>query len=567
MKGRQLAGILGIFLSVSILAAGCAETPESSIVKQKGKSSMENYKEAGDGSAETAEEAAAGDSGSAGTAEEAAAGSDGSAEMADGAADGSTRSVGTADGDMDGSAGTDGGTVQGTAGLREAVGAPERYQSETEDNTGKLKLITDAEVEIPQADKASAIAVTQRAFDQDLIDLVTEAFFGDAPIYDYFGYTQMTKADWQAKIEELKGYAAEGNLDPYNYGTDQDGNYTYDLYGSIEAAEINYENAPEERVLKEVTPQFGLEVDYGEGNIEINEDSFWGLVKEEDGSSYSYRLSQYASMPMEIAITKLPDEDSAFSALRWIEYQGMKAYNSEAPDEETLKEDIGITLEEALSIADEKMEKLDLENMEMVSWEYALQYGETDGMSLDSGYKRERQTNAGYVLHYGRKLGGIPVTYTTDFGGALEDMDSEMETWCYERVDLYVTKEGIDSAELINLYDIGETRTEQLELMSFQEIMEVYEKMMLIQNADVINYESSRTYRINQITLGYSRIYEPATDSQSGLLVPVWDFFGEFESVWEENGEEYENNNATQYQSYLTINAVDGSVIDRSLGY
>ena len=50
-------------------------------------------------------------------------------------------------------------------------------------------------------------------------------------MYDYVGYVQWTKADWQKKLEELKGYQAQGNLDPYGYGTDENGNYVYDLNG------------------------------------------------------------------------------------------------------------------------------------------------------------------------------------------------------------------------------------------------------------------------------------------------------------------------------------------------
>ena len=109
-------------------------------------------------------------------------------------------------------------------------------------------------------------------------------------------------------------------------------------------------------------------------------------------------------------------------------------------------------------------------------------------------------------------------------------------------------------------YDIGETRTENIKLLPFSEIMKIYEKMMQIQNADVLNSEDSRTYRIDRITFGYTRIYEPSTDSRQGLLVPVWDFFGSFEVPGRET---YVEPN----QSFLTINAADGSVINRELGY
>lgn len=117
--------------------------------------------------------------------------------------------------------------------------------------------------------------------------------------------------------------------------------------------------------------------------------------------------------------------------------------------------------------------------------------------------------------------------------------------------------------EFDNRYDEGEVKTENLKLLSFDEIMKIYEKMMLVQNADILNYEQERTYHINRITFGYTRIYEPASDSKTGLLVPAWDFFGDFENTSE--GTTYTNN--MTYQSYLTINAIDGSIIDRGLGY
>ena len=43
-------------------------------------------------------------------------------------------------------------------------------------------------------------------------------------------------------LDELKEDVANGNLDPYNYGTDDDGNYVYDIYEDIETWEQEYEN-------------------------------------------------------------------------------------------------------------------------------------------------------------------------------------------------------------------------------------------------------------------------------------------------------------------------------------
>ena len=54
-------------------------------------------------------------------------------------------------------------------------------------------------------------------------------------------------------------------------------------------------------------------------------------------------------------------------------------------------------------------------------------------------------------------------------------MDSDMETWRYEKVDVTVSKDGIEKIDLINLYDIGD-KDGNVELLPFAEIMELYGK-------------------------------------------------------------------------------------------
>ena len=72
-------------------------------------------------------------------------------------------------------------------------------------------------------------------------------------------------------------------------------------------------------------------------------------------------------------------------------------------------------------------------------------------------------------------------------------------------------------------------------------------------------------YSILTVSCCYARIYEPSTDAHTGLLVPVWDFFGSRKIDSEYDGETYSDTTDWPTWSFLTINAVDGSIIDRSL--
>ena len=208
----------------------------------------------------------------------------------------------------------------------------------------------------------------------------------------------------------------------------------------------------------------------------------------------------------------------------------------------------------------EKVDKMGITDLQFSDWSYALCNNLEEDNSLSN-------LGSGYAIYYTRTINGIPITQTMADGGALEDMDSTMETWSYESLYFFVDKDGIESMSYSNPYTIGETKTENLNLLPFSEIMKTYEKMMVVTNADNMEYEKSRVYDIDRIVLGYARIYEPSTDPHTGLLVPVWDFFGSRKVEGDYDGNSYSDITDYPSWSFLTINAVDGSTIDRDLGY
>ena len=133
-----------------------------------------------------------------------------------------------------------------------------------------------------------------------------------------------------------------------------------------------------------------------------------------------------------------------------------------------------------------------------------------------------------------------------------------MNTWANESVEFYVNQDGLQKALIRNLYEIEETVADNIELLTFPEIMEIFGKVMPL-------YLSGNTDKltIDRIALGYARIYDPGMDSTVGLLVPVWDFFGTIKFTID--GESRTQDDPTI--SLLTINAADGSVISRDYGY
>ena len=118
-----------------------------------------------------------------------------------------------------------------------------------------------------------------------------------------------------------------------------------------------------------------------------------------------------------------------------------------------------------------------------------------------------------------------------------------------------------------NPYTIGETKTENLSLLPFSEIMNIYEKMMIVTNADNLTYENSRVFNIDRIVLAM-----PEFMSHPQIPIPVFWFLSGISSdparlTPNMMAKTYSDTTDWPTWSFLTINAVDGSIIDRSLGY
>lgn len=413
--------------------------------------------------------------------------------------------------------------------LQTRLGIPKHYKNEVSDTTGKLNVFTDADLIIPEVETVPAIYVKRHESDQEDIDAITRALFGTADVYDL-----------HKKIEEQR----------------------------------SYETAPEKRELSKLTAPYVFKEELIDpwmpetGSV----GKVYSVVRAADGNSYQYHLTKEKNGSLGIWAKKIDSEGGLAegASYLWFEYDSMKLLYSWVPDENAVNP--GIAKEEAQKLADEKVAALNLQEMQIASSGIVLE--------LRLGYSGRPQekdmTDIGYVFHYTRQPAGIPVTYTVIPGGGKEDgMNSETVPWAYESLDIYVTSDGIDEIRFANQYDIGERKVENLELLPFSDIMAIYEKMMLIQNADVLTDKREegkdigeplqvKNFYVNKITFGYTRIYDPQSDDSTGLLVPVWDFFGTYELSYD--GENMISVNDVD-KSFMTINAVDGTLIDRWLGY
>jgi len=136
--------------------------------------------------------------------------------------------------------------------------------------------------------------------------------------------------------------------------------------------------------------------------------------------------------------------------------------------------------------------------------------------------------------------------------------------WTYEMLSIAVDDKGIADLYWEAPLVVTDIITEDAAIRPWSEIENIFEKMIVIQNEYAA---SSNTYStvidITRVSLTLRRIMERDSYTK-GLLVPVWNFFGTETS---QNDGDDPRVQEYDHLPLLTINAIDGSVIDIEKGY
>lgn len=230
-------------------------------------------------------------------------------------------------------------------------------------------------------------------------------------------------------------------------------------------------------------------------------------------------------------------------------------YNSYIMQREVMGDGItghALTTEQAVAVADDFVSKLvdDAYQCYMI--------GETDGryydkQNRDAAYTQVSETS--YVLTYTRVVDGVPLLPAT-----YQMMEAG------HRTDLFIPAVGYDQmfitldrqGRVSNFFwscpsSIHEERIPQ-ELMPFADIMGIAEKMLPLryQSEEILGEQH---FRVSYISLGYMALLQ--RDKLTFALTPVWNFYGDYDPEREHYS----------YRPLLTLNAVDGTVVDLAYGY
>lgn len=230
---------------------------------------------------------------------------------------------------------------------------------------------------------------------------------------------------------------------------------------------------------------------------------------------------------------------------------GLYTFDDEVPDQ------IGsLSLQEARTRADECAKAIDQSmNLKAMQTVPLVTYTDTSGVE----YKHHISGSA-YVFSFTRDVNGLAITYESANDGQSLDSINDNYTipFAYEKLQIVISQEGIIDFQYQSPYEVLPEPISTVSLLPLEDIQEIISRMLPLKYAAAARSEMI-TLRAHRLVFGYTRVIMRNNPGRY-MLVPAWDLMG-----MQQWGNDVTMDDA--YNSLLTINAIDGTVIDRGFGY
>lgn len=397
---------------------------------------------------------------------------------------------------------------------------PENWKDSFSYYDGKLTINVDAELDAPNVDVWPAYSVEMANYTQEEVNQYVNALCGGTTLY--YASRPKTKAEYEQEIINYKLAISQIKNGMYN-GDDSIENINQD----IEIAQKLMETAPETVTTNQIaTSQMQFSSDFNGYILYVNAD-----------------LGRNSKAVIDIkSILKLPD---IYNAIRFINTDSGNYYNifggSDEPNPIT-----NLTLDEAKVKAAKLIQDMGIEG-------YAYAASKIGQIEMAEDANKENVDKC-YLIFYTKVYNGLPSIYE-DVQSANDPTSSREQTYVpsvyYDRITIAVDNQGIANFVWLGKEQQTGVLNENASLLSFDQIKKSFEQLMKVKYAHVDDDKDSTDsvmVDITRITLGYMRV-QRAGSSGEYMAVPVWDFYD------------------SGYHSILTINAIDGSIIDRGVGY
>ena len=413
-----------------------------------------------------------------------------------------------------------------------AVDIPTSYEDNFTTDKDGISIIVDAKIEA--ADVAMPVVrVKPTEITADQVKLWSDVLFDGQAAYE--PTSVLTKSEIEAKILSFRQLISNRDALVAEYDSEVDADAMIDYYNElISSLEKDYESAPEfiDRKLSDWT--------FHSSDYYMESTSMWEGTTEFDSLKKTYELKAVTDEGglHNRVLDAMNRSESDFS----LHSLGFYYTNSERTEDFTYK---SISNEEAQNLAEKLMEDLNLDKWAL----WSIQDNSEENTSL-------------YQLIYTPVYENVQTILGTMIDMKSEDMYAA--NFYYEQLKVDILNGIIYSVDLQSPMEIVSVENSDVNTISFEKAYELFKSQAQNQftkttfwgGDDPSFADFNIELKVESIRQGLFRIKDKNNNDEF-LMVPVWSFDGAFMV----NGENWGQ------QNFVTINAVDGSIINTNLGY
>lgn len=393
------------------------------------------------------------------------------------------------------------------------------------------KLTVNADIDSGNSDKISILTVTEKEFvGGDSLKQVIERLY---PNYEFYEYKVSSEQYFEQLMIYQKILECEKKGEPWIVDGEQiDGVPLADKYLNEAAKDENFEVSNLENL---------------EALVEQYKENYQRAVNEKNVPT-DFELKDVDGMSKQVNIQAISENDVPGLWVSFVNWDDVPGTTFSA---DRLNFHSKVSFGDKYTYPDQILDDVELKKAKELAEEYISNLG-LDYMSLE---KVASGTQNNHRFYFTRDINGFHENLVNEYfiEPQKDGEDREvMSLWRQEYAVVEVWDGIIQSASWRNASE-ATVDAENVEVLPWNEIQKIFEKQMDYILTPGPIYTSFTKLDIDRIELGYTKVLMQNSNGQY-KLIPSWNFYGT------------ENSGSKEY-CFMTINAIDGTVIDRRLMY
>lgn len=406
------------------------------------------------------------------------------------------------------------------------------------DPNDMVTINVDADIIAPNMEKFTIVRIKPKNFTQEQFEILMDIVTDGEPVYydDFSRAICLSKEEILAVLPKYKTFAQNEALPDY---------IKNHLDSNIEEMEkyfnVAVSMADEQLYDGTLTPM--------KNNTLF---SYITNLKCYMGKDTAARFSFYQSFNGTSTLMQFYNEECGMPYNRFEPYTGVDA------------ERISMTYDDAKAMAYELVCAIDGEDTNMVIYDSAINY------SVGSFADNTKETSPqAYSFEFARQYNGVEIKPVLYLMGGNQQISNNMFI-SPESISIMIDNTGFCYINWNNHTQYIETVAEDTQLMPIDEIQEIFEQQCRnefswVPQNDALIEQPTVTLNVKRVELNFMVIQEK-DNPESYISVPVWDFIADEVYDWEAVSQDGYPDVGLKNVSIMTINAIDGTVIDQEQG-